>query len=250
MDTEIKAGDDVAFRIIPGYEFAPAKVVSLNEETLVLRSYGRLPEDLTIGRFVVIPESPYTDFENYAEIVDIQNDLLYLKRRYTGKRAFFWLADELPVVARRIVGEVRAERPRIIMAGSQPALPDQPDESINPYIWSILESIRATQEFMMEKMYLEFGGLMSATRRPVSISGSGIKLTSEERMEKGDTAAIKIWLPMQRPVVVVVNGEVEESTMTTDGRCEITFRFMSMEDQVQDVLNQYTFIRQRELNKT
>lgn len=33
MDTEIKAGDDVAFRIIPGYEFAPAKVVSITDSS-------------------------------------------------------------------------------------------------------------------------------------------------------------------------------------------------------------------------
>lgn len=250
MDTEIKAGDDVAFRIIPGYEFAPAKVVSITDETLVLRSYGRLPEDLTIGRFLVIPESPYTDLENYAEIVNIQNDLLHLKRRYSGKRAFLWIDDELPVVARRIVGEARAERPRIIMPGSQPALPDAPDESINPYVWSLLESIRATQEFMMEKMYLEFGGLMSATRRPVRISASGIKLTTDERMEKGDSGEIRIWLSMQRPIVVVVNGEVEQASMNADGRCEVTYRFLSMEDEVQDTLNQYTISRQRELSET
>jgi hypothetical protein len=248
METEIKVGDDIAFRIIPGYEFLPAIVVSINDATLVLRTYSRVSEDVTIGKILVIPEAPYSDFENYAEIEDIQNDILFLKRRWTGKRAFFRVDDVLPVVARKIVGDVQAMKPRIISVGARPPEPDFSDGSINPHVWSMLQSMQATLEFLLEKMYLDSGGHMPTARVPVNLSASGIKLTSAEKMEVGDIGEIKIWLPIQYPIVIVAYGEVVRSTPVDGSFYEVAFRFLSMEADVQDELSQYTFRLHQSIN--
>lgn len=248
METEIKAGDDVAFRIIPALEFFPAKVVSINEAALVLRTYSRVSEDVTIGQILVIPEAPYSDFENYAEIEDIQNDILCLRRRWTGKRAFFRVDDVLPVVARKLIGEVQVARPRIISVGTRPPMPDLSDGSVSPHVWQMLQSMQATLEFILEKMYLDSGCLMPAARVPINLSASGIKLAMDEQIEAGDIGEIRMWLPIQHPVVIIVHGEVVRSTPLDGSRYDVAFRFLSMEDDVQDELSQYTFKRHRALN--
>ncbi|MFA5074322.1 MAG: PilZ domain-containing protein [Nitrospirota bacterium] len=243
----LKPGDDVFFRLMPEMEIYQGSILTVDEDSLILRPQGRVPEAAALGRYLIIPEVD-SDCDYYTEITDLRDNDIFLKRLWTGKRGYFRIDDVFPVVIRKVYGDPLVPRSRII-TGITRASHDfgLPDGSINPRIWNMLVDMNAKLELIMEKLCLENEGLVSANNVPVNISASGIRITVNERLEPGDRVEIKMSLPSSPPVGIVTCGEVQRATSTEHGTWEIAIQFINMNDDVRDEIIQYTFQRQREL---
>lgn len=248
---ELKTGDDVTFRFIPGVDFHQGTIVSVNETALSLRVYSKLPRDLEVGTHLAIPESPYSDFECYAEIENIDGDALFLKRLWMGKRAFLRVDDVFPVIASKVYGEQQFNKPRMVVPKQTPlAAPTQTELPAEARaIVEMLNQISSNIEFIIEKMYLDSRCTSSRPGVPVNISASGIKLTVHQKVKTGDTMELKMELPVYPPVVVIVNGEVVRTTALGAGSYEVALRFLCMDDDTTDAILRYTFARQQEMNR-
>lgn len=167
-----------------------------------------------------------------------------------GKREFFRVDDVFPVLVQKIATEGRSQRSRLVsFKGAPPPEPEIPDASFSPQAWKLLLDINAKLDFILEKTYLESEGLTHATGMPVTISASGVKLELGEVFAVGDIAEIKMSLPMYPSAVIVAIAEVVRVSAPKDGRADTAFRFINMEEDVRDVIIQYTFKRQRELKR-
>lgn len=167
-----------------------------------------------------------------------------------GKREFFRVDDVFPVLVKKIAAEERGRRSRLVsLKGTPPPQPEVPDASFSPQAWKLLLDINAKLDFILEKTYLESEGLTQATGMPVTISASGVRLELSEIFSVGEIAEIKMSLPMYPPAVIVAIGEVVRVAALKNGRTDVAFRFINMEEDVRDVIIQYTFKRQREVKR-
>jgi hypothetical protein len=245
----LKTGDDVYFRLMPGMDIHQGSIVSFDETILVLQPHGKLPADLATGRYLIIPDTD-SDCDYYTEITDVRESVLHLKRLWTGKRGFFRVDDVFPVVARKISGDPAVRKSRIISGISlERAVSEVPDGSVSPRVWNLLIDINAKLGMILEKLYLEGEGLTHSQSTPVNISASGIRLAMHENVATGDIVEVKMSLPLCPPVGVVAYGEVVRAADHDDGSSEVALQFINMDDDVRDEIIQYTFKRQREINR-
>lgn len=244
---ELKQGENVPFKLMPGMETYQGAILSIDEQTLVLQPREKLPATATAGRYVIIPEVD-TGLDYYTEILENNEGLLRLKRLWNGKRDYFRVCDVLPLVVRKVSGERSLRKSRIIAGyGSGPSEPAQQDETVSPQVWRMLVDISAKLDALMEKQYLESAGLTHAENIAVSISASGIKFTLHEPAAVGDIMEIKMSLPLYPPVGVISFGEVVRATPIDQHSCEVALKFINMDDDVRDEIIQYTLKRQREI---
>jgi len=246
----LKAGDTVFFRIMPGMEMLQGTIESVEDALLTLRSHDKLPTDLAPGRYVIIPEAD-TDCDYYTEVTEVHDELLHLKRLWTGKRDFFRVDDVFPVLVRKISFDASAKQCRIITGFSTEDSDEStmPDGTVSPQVWKMLVNINTKLEMILEKLSIESEGLTQAHSTPVNVSASGIRLTIPEIVVCGDAVEVKMALPVYPPVAIVTCGEVLRATPNDRGGCEVALQFVDMDDDVRDQIIHYTFNRQREMNR-
>jgi hypothetical protein len=244
---EMKQGESVPFRLMPGMETYQGIIVSIDETTLTLQTQETVPATITVGRYLIIPEAD-TGLDYYTEIMDITGDRLQLKRLWTGKRDYFRVCDVLPLVVRKVSGDRSLKRSRLVAGyGSGPSEPTLPDESVSPQVWRMLVDISAKLDALIEKQNLDSAGLSHAENVAVSISASGIKFALQEPAIVGDIIEIKMSLPLYPPVGIITFGEVVRVKTIDQQACEVAVRFINMDDDVRDEIIQYTLKRQRDI---
>ena len=245
----LKSGDNVYFRLMPGMDIHQGTIISFDETVLVLEPHGQLPEGLTKGRYLIIPDAD-SDCDYYTEILEKKDNTVHLKRLWTGKREFFRVDDVFPVVAKRISDGPATRKSRIIAGiGGESSVHDTPDGSVSPRVWNLLVDINAKMGMVLEKLYLESEGLTHSQSTQVNISASGIRLTLHDKIEVGDIMEVKMSLPLSPPVGIVAYGEVVRAADLGHGNCEVALQFINMDDDVRNEVIQYTFKRQREINR-
>lgn len=92
------------------------------------------------------------------------------------------------------------------------------------------------------------------TRRPgatgvkeVSLSASGIKLTSHETLAAGDLVEVHMLLTTDQPCWVVVGGSVARATPIPGGDgCQVAIQFTSTNGTIQDAIATYALKKQKE----
>jgi hypothetical protein len=124
---------------------------------------------------------------------------------------------------------------------------DESPEEVNPRLWGMLLQIYNRLGLIMNKLNLDELGVATAEPREISLSATGAKFTTPERYTAGDLLELKILLPLDPPLWIVIYGNVVRSEDKKEGSCETAVQFLDLDEPVTEVINKYALRRQREL---
>jgi hypothetical protein len=116
----------------------------------------------------------------------------------------------------------------------------------NTKLYNEITEIKAKLDFIINHLMLDKEGLLSADKKLVNISASGIRFTVKEPVNVKDIMEIKLLLPTLPPVAVFAYGEVKRVKALEDETYEIALEYLNMGDSVRDEIIQYTLSHQRE----
>jgi hypothetical protein len=80
----------------------------------------------------------------------------------------------------------------------------------------------------------------------VSLSASGIKLTSHETLAAGDLVEVHMLLSMDKPCWVVIGGSVARATPLPEGGNQVAIQFTTTNGAIEDVIATYALRKQKE----
>lgn len=166
------------------------------------------------------------------------------------KRQHYRVKDVLPLIVRKIAKHDRNVRSRIILGFEAISLEEVPLEFENRFdsrLWKFLADINSKLDVILDRLSIDSEGLTNATNRYTTISAGGMSFTVEEAFEAGDWIEIKILLPIQPSIGIVVYGEVIRAAEPTPEGREIAVKFFELDAGVENVLGQYVLQRQREM---
>jgi len=124
---------------------------------------------------------------------------------------------------------------------------DLPDETISPRLWKKLISIDAKLNLILEKLIQNSDGFNRAQNRQVSLSEEDVRILTPDVFATGDLVEIKILLPFNSPVWVVIYGMVSQFKIIVSEENEVWIRLSEMADDVKQIMGYYLFNRQREI---
>lgn len=164
------------------------------------------------------------------------------------RRGSFRIEDVLPIVCRRIDPGQPHIGARILPGLAEGDLlphpaDEPPAEGISPQLWRLLLQIHHRLGLIL-KLNLDEQGITKAEPQELSLSTTGAKFATLERYAVGDLLEIKIHLPLDPPLWVVVYGKVVWTVVR--GRFETAVQFLAMDASVTEVIHRYVLQRQRE----
>jgi hypothetical protein len=124
---------------------------------------------------------------------------------------------------------------------------DMPDESINPRLWKKLISMDAKLNLILEKLIQNSDGFNQAQNRQLSLSEEDIRILTPDVFAAGDFIEIKMLLPVNTPVWIILYGRVSQAINVTSTQNDIWIQFSEMADDVKQVMGYYLLNRQREI---
>lgn len=124
---------------------------------------------------------------------------------------------------------------------------DLPDETISPKLWKKLISIDAKLNSILEKLIQNSDGFNQAQNRQVSISEEDIRVLTSDGFITGDFIEIKMLLPVNTPVWIILYGRVIHVGIVTTEQNEVWIQFSETADDVKQVMGYYLMNRQREI---
>ncbi len=113
-------------------------------------------------------------------------------------------------------------------------------------LFSIVTEIKTKLDFIINHLLLEKEGFLSAEKKMVNISASGIRFTVNQPVNVKDIMEIKMLLPTYPPVAVFAYGEVKRVNPLDDETFEVALEYLNMGDPVRNEIIQYTLSQQRE----
>jgi len=171
----------------------------------------------------------------------------------TERRKFYRVEDILPILLTKIDNKTKDIRSRI-MSGSALACPlyreeekAESDVTLPPKLWRVLGDIDFKLNMLLDRFTIESEGLNKACNRRVSISPHGLNLTAAEKFEVNDLLEMKILLASYPATAVMLYGVVTRVQQLETGEYDTGIIFKELESDVQNVLAQYMFNRQREI---
>ncbi len=124
---------------------------------------------------------------------------------------------------------------------------DMPDETINPRLWKKLISIDAKLNLILEKLIQNGDGFKQAQNRQLSLSEEDIRILTPDVFATGDFIEIKMLLPVNTPVWIILYGRVSQVRSITSEQNEIWIQYSEMADDVKQIMGYYLLNRQREI---
>ena len=128
-------------------------------------------------------------------------------------------------------------------------------QAIPPEIINEIHSIHRKLDFIL-KLISKPGNDNIFNREPeeINISGSGLKIKSEDNIQPGDYLDIKLVLPIASGVIIELIGEVvhveklsEKKDASQPAMNEIAVKFAAINEDDREFIIRYVFKRQREL---
>lgn len=124
---------------------------------------------------------------------------------------------------------------------------DLPDDAVNPRLWKKLISMDAKLNLILEKMIQNSDGFNQAQNRRLSLSEEDIRIVTPDIFTAGDFIEIKMLLPVNTPVWIILYGKVSQVGNISSDQNEIWILFSEMADDVKQILGYYLLNRQREI---
>jgi hypothetical protein len=243
----LSSGEKISYCMIPGMQRFGAIVQSIDTATIVLQVQEDSPTTLTPGQYVMISDAS-EEVDYYNEVISREGDALRLKRVWTGKRGYFRVDDRFPIIYKKISASEALLESRIY-AGYGQELTDleTTEDTVNPRIWRMLVDINAKLGLILERLNIEGEGLATAERIAVNISASGIRFSVKETIEIGSLVEVKMLLPTNPPVGIVVYGKVVRTETPEAAGPVLSLHFVDLTEEVRDSIIQYTLKRQRDI---
>lgn len=185
------------------------------------------------------------------------------KKKNYEKRNYFRVDDVISVVANPVHIMSEKEREAIKTASGSQAFPLSdtnrlsesydaekfPESQDSGRLYEMMREIKTKLDFLINHVMLEKQGLLSAEKKPVNISASGIRFTVAYPAKEKDIIEIKLLLPTYPPVAVFAYGEVKRVTVLDNKTYEIALEYLNMGESVRNEIIQYTMNHQRETIK-
>lgn len=124
---------------------------------------------------------------------------------------------------------------------------DLPDETINPKLWKKLISIDSKLNLILDKLIQTSDGFNQAQNRLVSLTEEDVRILTPDVFDTDDLIEIKMLLPVNSPVWIILYGMVSQFRILTSEENEVWIQFSEMADDVKQVMGYYLFNRQREI---
>ena len=168
------------------------------------------------------------------------------------QNSFFRVEDILLLALKKIETEIYCTKARIYSGfysgiGISVLEEDLPDETISPRLWKKLSSIDVKLNLILEKLIQNSEGFNQAQNRQVSLSEEDIQILTPDVFSAGDFIEIKMLLPVNTPVWIILYGLVLQARSVTSEQNEIWIQFSEMADDVKQIMGYYLFNRQREI---
>jgi hypothetical protein len=167
------------------------------------------------------------------------------------KRNYFRIEDVLRLVATPISADDHHEPSRILSSTevlNKPILAQAaniPDNYGNKWLTDAVIEINDKLDFMINYFMLQEEGLLTAEKKKVNISASGIQFTVNYSVKVKDTLEIKLLLPSYPPVAVLLYGEITRVSPSGDGANAIALKYVDMAEVVRERIIQYALDHQR-----
>jgi len=119
------------------------------------------------------------------------------------------------------------------------------EKDLKPSMTQLLLQINTKLDNLLDFHHIARG--KEATRvGEVSLSASGIKLTSHEPLAPGDLVEVHMLLSTDQPCWVVVGGSVARSTPLEEGGHQVAIQFAATNGAIQDAIATYALRKQKE----
>lgn len=240
---KINQGDNLYFRLLADRIKYSAKVVSVDEDDLVL-SVDENIHDISIGSSLVIT-TPSADC--YGKVTSIEGKLIKLKMQSHCRREYFRVDDFIQVIAKRVINADIDNSSNIFQGNIETHSTDPQDVLTNHDIWKILINIDAKVNMILNEIRGRNDNINMAERKKVNISASGIRFTIRENINKGDKVEIKMLLPTNPQTELITCGEVVRVSDLGNGEHEVAIHFYDIKEDTREKIIQYTIEREREL---
>ncbi len=112
--------------------------------------------------------------------------------------------------------------------------------------WVNLVSIKL--DAIIQLLTREREGFSSLPFECVNISGGGLRFLSQSRYAVGDTVELRMMLSLRHPVALYVYATVlSVSKRPAEGDYDVSVRFVTMDNVIQDEIIRFVFEREREI---
>jgi len=175
------------------------------------------------------------------------------KTEQKERRGYFRIDDVMPVIINSISRENCQEMSKVFSVADAHSLhpkelPDEHMEYLNTLrLHDMIMEIKLKLDFLINNLILEKEGLLSAPKKKVNISASGLRFTVEHPVKVNDTLEIKLFLPTSPPVALLAYGEVKRVKALEGNKYEVAVEYVNLTDDVRDEIIRYTLARQREI---
>ncbi|MBF0563948.1 MAG: PilZ domain-containing protein [Nitrospirae bacterium] len=246
----LKAGERVFCKVQARHEQCAANIVNIKDDYLEIKQVEGSSVKFLKGQNIVL-QSDENDY--FAEVVSIEGDTVLLKCLGKENRGFFRVDDVMPVIVKKVIGNIITKRAKLISEyGVELLHPrsfymDVPDGNVSPVVWKMLVDINTKLGLVLDRLTLGHEGLINADETRVNLSASGIRLDVKENYEVNDYVEVKMLLPTSPPMGIVVYGIVMRSEELPGGMYGVSINFSDMEDVVRDEIIQYSLRREREI---
>jgi hypothetical protein len=182
------------------------------------------------------------------------------------KRSYFRIDDVISVVANPVEIEEENSEKFVESLKSSRALPlmsDNDTPNLNPDNYNhgnnnhfenrsdkkmheMMGEIKTKLDFIINHFMLEKEGLLTAEKKLVNISASGIRFVVKHPVNVNDVLEIKLLLPTYPPVAVFAYGEAKRVKKLDGNKYEVCLKYLNMGESVRNEIIQYTLSHQRE----
>jgi len=240
----LRTGETIKFRSVGERTEYAAKILSADEDTIVIETKPGARPELSAGQYVILiaAETNYN-----AQIMSADASQVRLRWLRTDKQEYFRVDDFFPVVARKVEKNLLDTKASMTVTFSKEAIDrSPPDETIHPKLWDLLVSLDEKLNLILDRLNLE-PEPVEAEPQQVNISASGIRFMIKDKVEQGDMLEVKMLLPTTPMVSIVAYGQVVSSECLGSAGYVVAVQFVNMDSEVRDRLIQYTLNRQREI---
>ena len=183
------------------------------------------------------------------------------------KRSYFRIDDVISVVANPVRIDEEDGKKFLESLKSSRALPlmsDNDTPNLNPdkanynqsynklnnqnnaEMYEMITEIKNKIDFIINHFMLEKEGLLTAEKKLVNISASGIRFVVNHPVQVKDVLEIKLLLPTYPPVAVFAYGEAKRVRKLDGTKYEVCLKYLNMGETVRNEIVQYTLSHQRE----
>jgi len=172
----------------------------------------------------------------------MHQDIGNLQREYS--RVDVYIPCEYRIVLEEEIPHVQARISSENMVAEHRHIPCRGDS--DPVLEEWLQILNSKLDTIIHLMQVQQEGIFGFPYKTVNISGGGMSLPVKEAIPIGETLEIKVMLPFQQPVVLIIYGRVIKYEII-DGKHFVAVHYTNMDDFMRDIIVRFVFEREREL---